>query len=307
MSPATIRRDLKKLSEKGYLIQPHTSAGRVPTDRAFRLFADKLKKETNLLDKTKREKLLTGLHPSIAPGHGTWKEAVRLLSDLSDQAALVVTPALSEAILRQLRFIPCSATSILAVIITREGLVYNTYLESQESLSTGDLERFHNYLNALIEGRTLNEIRKILRSELDDARNRCDALREKATILGSEALQFTEHQTSEVLVDGRSHLLAQPDLKNRLEQLMAVLEEKTRILDLLDSAAKTDRGPIVIIGKEGGDGFEGCAMITSPFGDEASRGQVGVIGSIRMDYSAVIPLVAIAAQYLSSRIKIPED
>lgn len=307
MSPATIRRELKKLAEKGYLIQPHTSAGRVPTDRAFRLFADKLKQETSLVDTSKRERLLSALGSSVPPGHGTWKETVHLLSELSDQAALVITPALSDAILRQLRFIPCGATSLLAVIVTREGLVYNNYVKSREQLTSADLDRFHNYLNELIEGRSLNEVRRLLRAELEDARKRCDALREKASLLGSEALQSTERQTSEILVEGRSHLLAQPDLKNRLEQLLEFLEEKTQVLDLLDSAAKTDAGPLIIIGKEGGEGFEGCAMITSPFGDESSKGQVGVVGSVRMDYSAVIPLVALAAQYLSSRIKLPED
>jgi heat-inducible transcriptional repressor len=307
LSPATVRRDFRTLCDGGFLLQQHTSSGRVPTDRAFRIFADTLKGEAGEIDSVRRNQLLQGLDGLLPGGRKSWQDAVKLISDLSYQAALVVTPALSEAVLRQLRFVPTGPNSLLAVIITREGLVHNTYIKASAPQSERELERVHNYLGGLIEGRTLNEIRKLLREELEDARGQCDALREQATLLGSEAIKATVEQHSELLVEGRSHLLARPELKDRMEELMRVLEEKGRILDLLDRAAESDHGPVVIIGQEAGEGFDGCAVITAPFGSAGSGGQVGVIGSTRMDYSGVIPLVALAAQFLSSRLSSEED
>ncbi|MCP4603079.1 MAG: heat-inducible transcription repressor HrcA [Proteobacteria bacterium] len=302
LSPATIRRELQWLTDQDFLVQPHTSAGRVPTDRAFRLFADTLKAETQQIDNDKREKLINGLS-GLFPGEPrSWQDIVRLLSDLSYQAALIVTPALSDAVLRLLKFVPCGSGSLLAVIVTREGLVHNAYIQSPDPFNERDLERIHNYLGELVEGRTLNEVRRVLRKELEDSRRSCDALREQATMLGTKAIQASVNRASELVVEGRSHLIAQPDLTDRIEELMRVLEEKARILDLLDSAAETSRGPVVIIGEEGGEGFDGCAMITSPFGEKNNEGQIGIIGSMRMDYSAVIPLVALAAQFLSTHL-----
>ncbi len=302
ISSATIRSELLALAEQGFLVQPHTSAGRVPTDRAFRLFAETLKKEVGQIDKDTHTQLVMGIRGLLPGGRRSWQDVVRLLSDLSCQAALVVTPALSEAVLRQLRFIPLSGNSLLAVIVTREGLVHNAYIECTDALADRELERIHNYLGELVEGRSLTDIRHVLRDELEDAKRNCDALRERASRLGTQAIQSSVESTSELVVEGRSHLLAQPGATERIEELMGVLEEKARILDLLDRAAETDHGPVVIIGREGGERFEGCAMISSPFGDRNNVGQIGIIGSNRMDYSAVIPMVNLAAQFLSNQL-----
>ncbi len=302
LSPATIRREMRTLADQGFLVQPHTSAGRVPTDSAFRLFADTLKNEASQIDSKTRSQLVHGLEGVLPGERRSWQDVVRLLSDLSYQAALIVTPALTEAVLRQLRFIPCGPGSLLAVVVTQDGLVHNAFVRSQETIEESDLEKIHNYLNELIEGHTLNEIRGVLRTELENSRKQCDALRERATLLGTSAIESSMEHTSELVVEGRSHLMAQPGLHDQLEELMRTLEEKTRILDLLDRAAETDQGPIVIIGEEGGKEFNGCAIITSPFGRTGIEGQVGIIGSSRMDYSGIIPLVALAAQFLSTRL-----
>lgn len=299
LSSATIRRELQILTDLGYLVQPHTSAGRVPSDSAFRLFAATLKTQATQIDEEKKAQLLSGLGNLIPKGDRSWQHVVRLLADMSYQAALIVTPDFSDAILRQLRFVPCGPQSLIAVIVTRQGLVHNSYVESKDVLRERDLERIHNYLGGLIEGRSLNDIRNILREELRDARAHCDELRERATLLGSQAIQSSVNQSSELIVEGRSHLLAQIELQESTKELLSVLEEKTRILELLDRAAKKSSDPLVIIGDEGGEGFDGCAMISAPFGGHGPEGKIGIIGSMRMNYSAIIPLVAAAAQFLS--------
>jgi heat-inducible transcriptional repressor len=301
LSPATIRREMKALSEMGYVLQPHTSAGRVPTDRAFRVFVNALKQETHQLTSRHAQQLLARFQHLAVGSHETWQDVVRTLSNFAYQAALVITPAISESVLQQLRFIPIGKGALVAVLVTREGLVHNAVVKPEQPLIDRELERIHNYLGELINGRTLNEIRTILRNELADARRRCDAMREQATLLGAEAVQSSIKSKSELVVEGRSHLAAQPELKNRMKELMQFLEEKTRILELLDQAMETGRGPVVVIGQEGGDAFEGCAMITAPFGQLGGQGQVGVIGSARMNYSAVIPLVGLAAEFLTNR------
>ncbi len=234
-------------------------------------------------------------------GKETWQEIVRVLSNTAYQAALVITPAFSESVLKQLRFVPLGPGSLLAVLVTQEGIVHNAFVESSGTLTDRDLERVHNYLESVIVGHTLNEIRSILRQEMKDARDTCDALRERATLLGSEALEKGMEVKSELVVDGRSHLAAQPELRDRMEELMRFLEEKNRILALLDQAAETTDGPVVVIGQEGGKSFHGCAMISAPFGRGRSEGRVGVVGSSRMNYSAIIPLVGLAAEFLTSR------
>jgi heat-inducible transcriptional repressor len=304
-SPATIRRDLQILTQKGYVIQPHTSAGRIPTDRAFRLFVDTLKHETVTLPEATSAPIIERLNSLGITGQTSWHDVVRTLSDFLYQAALLVTPSFSEQVLRQLRFMSVGPTALLAVIITREGLVHNAFLKNLTPVTDRELERIHNYLNTAVAGRTLNEVRAILRAELEDARTKCDAMRERATLLGSKALASSIENSADLVVEGRSHLAAQPELQGRMAALMQFLEEKTRILALLDQAAQSDRGPLVIIGQEGGASFEGCAMISAPFGTEGRVGQIGVIGSSRMDYKLIIPMVKLAAKLMSRNL--PDD
>jgi heat-inducible transcriptional repressor len=303
LSASSIRRALHELTLSGFLIQPHTSAGRVPTDRAFRLFVDALRETAAEVDESVRERLFTGIRDLLPGETAAWRETVRLLSDLSAHAALAITPAISDSILRQMRFVPLEGRELLAVVVTRDGLVHNTYLESDHAFGDSELTRIHNYLGELVTGRTLNEVRQRLREELEDARAKCDALRERASLLGAQALESSVEKAPELVVEGRSWLLAQPELQDRLAELMAALEERQRILSLLDKAAAGDRGPLVIIGREGGDDFKGCALITSPFSGGGAVGQIGILGPTRMDYRAMIPLVELSAELVSHRLE----
>lgn len=302
LSASSLRRALHELTMAGFLIQPHTSAGRVPTDRAFRVFVDALRETATEVDESVRDRLFAGIRELLPGETGAWRETVRLLSDLSTNAALAITPAISDSVLRQMRFVPLEGRELLAVVVTRDGLVHNTYLESDHAIGEGELGRIHNYLGELVTGRTLNEVRRLLRRELEDARTRCDALREQATLLGARALESSVGRAPELVVEGRSWLLAQPDLQDRIAELLSTLEEHQRVLELLDKAAASDRGPLVIIGREGGEEFTGCALITSRFRGGGAVGQIGILGPTRMDYKAMIPLVELSAELVSRRL-----
>jgi heat-inducible transcriptional repressor len=299
LSPATLRRALHDLTLAGYLLQPHTSAGRVPTDRGFRVFVDALRDTAAEGDPVLRERLLVGFRELLPSGAGGWREMVRFLSDLAAQTALVITPAVADSVLRQLHFVPLGGRQLLAVVVTRDGLVHNVQVECAEELDSRALEPIHNYLGEVIAGRTLNEVRRVLRSELEDARRRCDRLREQASLLGAAALATGAGRGSELVVEGRSRLLGRPELQESVRELMAALEHKGRILDLLDRAASRDEGPLVIIGRERGAGFESCAVISAPFTRGGGEGQIGIVGPTRMDYASMIPLVRLSAELLS--------
>jgi heat-inducible transcriptional repressor len=219
----------------------------------------------------------------------------------------MVTPALNDATLRQLRFIPVSPGKLLAVVVTREGLVHNVYVDFSEQIDDRDLEKIHNYLAELVANRSLREIRRLLRSELADARKRCDDLQLKATMLGTQAIESSVLETTRVVVEGHSHLVSEPLIHDNINDLLQVLEEKTKLLGLLDRAVETDRGPLIVIGKEGGEPLEGCALISFPFGSAQSEGKIGVIGPTRMDYSSIIPLVSLSAATLSKTFNESED
>ena len=300
LSSASIRRILHELTIAGFLVQPHTSAGRIPTDRAFRLFVDALRQSFTDIDANTKEVLSSTVRDLVPAETESWRETVRVLSNLTTQTALVITPAVSDSILKQLRFISMGPKDLLAVVVTREGIVYNASLQSKVSISDSELEQVHNYLNELIKNRTLNEVRLLLREEMEDARKKCDLLRTKAVELGQEALKSSDHSGSKLLVEGRSKLLDQPELEDNLHELLVTLEEKGRILELLDRAAESDKGPLVIIGQEGGVNFDGCSLVSSPFG---KNGFVGVVGSTRMDYHTMIPLVSLSARLLSLTFK----
>ncbi len=299
LSPATLRRALHELTGSGYLMQPHTSAGRIPTDRGFRLFVDALRDTGAEVDPDLRERLLVGFRELMPAGAGAWRETVRFLSDLAAQTALIITPAIADSVLRQLHFVPLGGRQLLAVVVTRDGLVHNVQVESDVDLDARSLEPINNYLGEMVSGRTLNEVRRVLKLELQDARERCDELRRRASLLGSRALATGAGRGPELVVEGRNRLLERPELQESLRELMAALEHKGRILDLLDRAASSDEGPLVIIGREHGTGFESCTVISAPFSRGGGEGQIGIVGPTRMDYASMIPLVRLSAQLLS--------
>lgn len=303
LSPASIRRIMNELTVSGLLIQPHTSAGRIPTDHGFRLFVNALRETASQLDAETQDTLSCGLNDLVVGEATSWKKMVGLLSEVSKQAALVITPAFSDSVLRQIHFVPLESLKLLAVVVTREGLVHNCYLTLTEPLNSSELEKIHNYLSQTIGGRSLNDVRSVLRDEIRLAQNSCDVLRKKAAQLGAEAVDSSVIAESQLVVEGRGKLIEKPELDGRLRQLMNALEQKSSILALLDMAADTDKGPLVIIGEEGGENFEGCALVSAPFSKNGLEGQIGIVGPTRMNYQTMLPLVSLSAEIISSTLK----
>jgi heat-inducible transcriptional repressor len=301
LSPASIRNVLADLEEAGYLRQPHTSAGRVPTDRAFRLFIDALMQlqELSLTDRAKIDESFEKLEP----GEDVLHIAGRLLSELTGTAAVVVSPRAPNLTLKHMRFIRTVPGQVLAVLVMSNGAVQNRFLGA--NVSEDDLVRIHNLLDDVIEGRSLGELRDLFARRLQTERVRQDELKHRAFALGEAAVAGVTNDTKKVavVIEGRSKLLDLPEFADPsgIKDVVAALDEQQKLVELLD-ATLAAKGTSVVVGSEAGQlGGGQLAIVGATYTDHGrTAGSVGVIGPTRMDYPKVVPLVSATANAMSA-------
>ena len=234
LSAASIRNVLADLEDTGYLKQPHTSAGRIPTDGALRLFIDTLM-DARALSPEAQAKLGQRVAEIYARGEDPLREAGRYLSELSGAAAVVTAPPRALRTLSQLRFIPTKPGQLLAVLVFSDGIVENRYVSIEGPVNDSELQRIHNLLADVIEGRSLAEVRDLFARRLADERVVVDDLRRRAFQLASRATEDASGRT-ELVIEGQARLLELPEYADagRLRKLMHALEERQEIVQLLD-------------------------------------------------------------------------
>jgi len=298
LSPASIRNVLADLEELGYLRQPHTSAGRVPTDRAFRLFIDALMQVRAL---TSEE--LAAIHEtfsSLEPGQNVMRETGKLLSELTGTAAVVLAPRAETLVLRQLRFLRTGPDEVLAVLLMKNGSVQNRFL--RVAVTDQDLERIHNLLDDVVEGRTLGDLRDLFERRLQDERMQYDELRRRAFELGGAVVGEAAGGEADVFIEGQDRLLEKPEFAEagHVRRLVIALDAREKLVKLLDLAVQA-RGGHVVVGDEVAElGGGQLAIVGASYtANGQSVGRVGVIGPTRMDYPRVLPLVAATASAMS--------
>src|SRR5580693_4351011 len=203
LSPASIRNVLSDLEELGYLRQPHTSAGRVPTDRAFRLFIDALM-QVHAVTSDEQAAIRDRL-ASLEPGMNVMRETGKLLSELTGTAAVVLAPRAETLVLRQLRFIRTSNDEVLAVLVMKNGTVQNRFLSA--TISEPELQRIHNLLDDVVEGRSLGDLRELFERRLQTERVQHDELRRTAFSLGSAAMKEAAGTVTDLVIEGQEMLL----------------------------------------------------------------------------------------------------
>jgi heat-inducible transcriptional repressor len=294
---------LADLEELGYLVQPHTSAGRVPTDKAFRLFIDAMMEVRQLTDEENAQ--LLQRFSEIAPGPNFLRETGRLLSELTGTAAVVVSPKAESLTLKHLRFIRTVPGQVLAVIVMADGTVQNRFLRAQ--VDEADLQKIHNLLDDVSEGRTLGELRDLFERRLQSEKVQHDAVRKRAFELGEAALADAADASADVVIEGRARLLGLPEFSSDaqgLKGLVNALDEVERIVTLLDATLKAD-GAAIVVGQEAGDlGGGQIAIVGAAYKNQGrTGGAVGIIGPTRMDYPKVVPLVTATANAMSSLIE----
>jgi heat-inducible transcriptional repressor len=305
LSPATVRNVMSDLEEAGLLVQPHTSAGRVPTAEGLRFFVDSLLKVRSLSQK-EREELEQRYTLHTDDLESALRDAGRVLSELSSHTVVLVTPRPDADVLDHVEFVRLRDLQLLAVLVTKSGQVQNKIVITTEPIVPDELERINNYLNHILSGLTLDGVAARVQKELADERTQYQAMEKRALELSAQALP-DGGGSAEVIIEGRTHLLenvqAEPGALEKMKGLFRALEEKRHLVQLLEETAQAP-GIRVFIGAETHiDELKDFTVVATTYGDEARPlGTLGVIGPMRMNYSKVINLVDFTAQLVSGVI-----
>ena len=298
LSAATIRNVMADLEEMGFVASPHTSSGRVPTPKGYRLFVD-----TMLTVRPIEEIIANEAQDAIqadAPQRVV-AAAAQVLSNLSNFAGVVLTPRRSE-LFKQIEFLRLSEKRILLILVTPDGDVQNRIILTDRDYSSSELVEASNYLNSQFAGLSFFEVKERLRHELEGLRAGITSLMEAALKASADHADAD----SGMVISGERRLLNVGDLSSdmvKLKQLFGMFEEKTGLLQLLDVSSRAEGIQVFIGGESALVPMEDMAVITAPYNvDGRIVGTLGVIGPTRMAYERVIPIVDITAKLLSGAL-----
>lgn len=298
LSPATIRNVMADLEDAGFIASPHTSAGRVPTPRGYRLFVDRLLTVRPLEERT--TVALQGQIQVADPARAI-QHAAQVLSSLSQFAGVVLTPRRSSAF-RQVEFVRLAERRVLLIMVTPEGDVQNRILVTEQAYSQAQLIEAANVLNEHFAGLALDEAKLRLQSELRELSGDISRLMEAAVQAGSEA--FAESEP--MVISGERNLLGVDELSSdlgRLRKLFDMFESRTQLVRLLDNSISAAGVQIYIGGESQLVPVDEMSLVVAPYSVDGSVvGTLGVIGPMRMAYERVIPIVDITARLLSNAL-----
>lgn len=303
LSPATIRNIMADLEEMGFVASPHTSAGRIPTPRGYRVFVDTLLTVRHVDEPALESQLQSRLQ--TASPQKVIANAAQILSSLSQFAGVVMTPR-RESVFQQIEFLRLSEKRILLVIVSPNGDVQNRLLLTEADYTPSQLMQAANYLNQHYAGKSLDEVRAHLQSELRQLRDDMTALMQAALEAGSDAMA---ESAEDVVISGERNLLSVADLSSNmasLRKLFDLFEQKTGLMQLLDTSSRATGVQIFIGGESQLVPVEEMSVVTAPYEVNGKVvGTLGVIGPTRMAYERVIPIVDITAKLLSNALSHP--
>lgn len=297
VSTATIRNVMSDLEQLGLIASPHTSAGRIPTQKGYRLFVDSLLTvkplENNAVELLKNRLSSPNQKELIS-------NAADMLSQLTQFAGVVMIPKLQRTTLKHLEFLPLSEKRILVIIVTNDGNVQNRIILVDKPIESRHLIEASNYFNAHFAGQTYEEVQAALQAELK-------AMQQDMNTLMTAALDINAQQKDEdVVIAGERNLLQVDELSTNvasLRKLFAAFEQRTSLMQLLGQSQQATGIHIFIGGESGYLPLDECSMITAPYqADGQIVGTLGVIGPTRMAYERVIPIVDVTAKLLSNAL-----
>lgn len=298
LSPASVRNVMADLEEMGFLASPHTSAGRVPTDKAYRFYVDSLL-TVRRIDKPERELIRKQYNAAGRDIGAILHETSRMLSSVSRYTGIVLAPRFSSTIFRHIEFVKLSGRRILTVLVAQNGSVQNRLIESEEEFATEDLVRMSNYLNELLEGLPVAQVRTRILEEMKGEKALYDSLIARALVLSEQTL---EEEGAQIFIEGQTNIFEQPEFADvgRMKTIFRAFEEKGHLVDLLDRCINA-QGVQIFIGAETHlNRMEGLSVVTSTYlTGKNTLGVLGVIGPTRMGYAKVIPIVDYTAKLVS--------
>jgi heat-inducible transcriptional repressor len=306
LSPATIRNVMADLEELGLIASPHTSAGRIPTARGYRVFVDTM---------------LTARPPESAPDVAAVREqlqpdqpqrvitqAAQLLSSLSHFVGVVTSPRRPAVIYRHIEFLRLAEHRVLVILVSPDGDVQNRVIVTARDYGQSELVEATNFLNAHFAGLTLDEMRERLHREIDQLRGEIALLMQAAVQAGSDA---EARATEQVVVSGERNLLHLQDFGHdigALRKMFDLFAQKTELMRLLENSARADGVQIFIGGESGVVPYEELSVVSAPYEvDGRVVGTLGVVGPTRMAYDRMIQIVDITARVVGNVLSTPRS
>jgi len=298
VSPATIRNVMSDLEQLGFIASPHTSAGRIPTQKGYRLFVDSLL-TVQPLENQAIQQMKQGLN---SPNQNELiNNAADMLSQLTQFAGVVMIPKRQRVAFKHLEFLPLSDKRILVIIVTSDGNVQNRIILAEKPYSASELTHASNYFNANFSGQTFTEVQQKLHLELKQMQTDISTLMTAALEASSKTAD-----NDGVVIAGERNLLQVDELStnvNSLRKLFEIFERRTSLMQLLDNSQHAEGIQIFIGGESGYLPLDECSMITAPYeADGQVVGTLGVIGPTRMAYERVIPIVDVTSKLLSNAL-----
>lgn len=298
LSPATIRNEMADLEEGGYLEQPHTSAGRVPSEKGYRYYVDTLMSMQQLNDQE-----INLIYRELEKHHHEIEilihQTSKILTQMTKYPSMVLGPQIETAIFRHIQLIKLSENTILVLIVTDTGYVENKIIELENGITDAELDRLSSLLNHKLRGMNLKDIKSSIIREIRTEMVFQDEFFNEA--IKALIKSITAHSQERVFLDGATKILEQPEFANviKFKPLLKVLEEEENLYRLLTN--NFQRGAKVKIGSENENfGIQDCSIVTAGY-EIAGRtvGVIGVLGPTRMHYGKVLPIVEYTAEILS--------
>jgi len=306
LSPATIRNVMSDLEELGLIQSPHTSAGRIPTQRGYRLFVDSLLKVKPLTKEAFREieeRLVGELDPKVLLTNAT-----EILSQITHFAGVILIPGHHNSRFRQIEFLKLAANRVLTILVTDNGRVQNRVIPTDREYTDSELVEAANFFNAMYSGSLLARVRHQLLNDMQADSDEMHRITRTALAMARQLFVSEESDCDEVMLSGEANLLNVPDFcqLDKLQALFDAFKTKQDLLDLLDRSMKANGISIFIGGESGYESLHDCSVVAAPYDVDGERiGTVGVIGPTRMEYAEVIPIVDVTARLLSGALSKP--
>lgn len=302
LSSATIRNIMADLEDMGFLHQPHTSSGRVPTDKGYRFYVDSISRKEGIEDPLLAEELTIGLENIRNDMDFLLGETTHMLSSLSRYIGVALSPKPEKSIFKRINMFRHKGNTVAITLLTDEGTIQNKFIRLDPELmdlSTNDFNRISEYLNSEFSGFTLDEIKTLMLNEMCREKALCDTLLSRSIKICEEALYFGN---GNIFISGFSEALGLPDFSDleRIKEFSRAIEDKHMIIKLLDMLSESD-GVMVLIGSESPSReMKKLSMVVSNY-KEGNRaiGTVGIIGPTRMDYQKAIRIVDTTARFIT--------
>jgi heat-inducible transcriptional repressor len=298
VSPATVRNTLADLEERGFITQPHTSAGRIPTDSGYRLYIEKLLKSEKL-KAADREMIRRELSTDFSAIEDILEQTSRVLANISSQLGVTVGPKFEQGVLSRIEVMPVSDTKLLVVLMVKSGVVKTVLVEIDRLEHGSDLSETVALLNEKLCGLSLKEIKATIAERLRDT-GRGDPQVLKLFMENHEAV-LDDSRDSAFFTDGTINIVQKKEFQDprKLREFLTLLEERKSLVALLNREPQSS-GIMVTFGDESEiEGISGCAVVASSFQAGRLSGKVGIIGPTRMQYAKLMPVVEYTAKILT--------